>query len=62
MPALKDIEIERLSDLLARGDMDNADEIATLLKLELGEQIEPAPECDSLHSYLDMLLQIADPR
>jgi hypothetical protein len=44
MSALQDREMERLSDLLAQGKLSNAREIASLLKVELGEQADPIPE------------------
>jgi hypothetical protein len=38
MSALQDREMERLSELLARGTLNNAREIARLLRGELGQQ------------------------
>lgn len=61
MSALNDLEMARLSDLFTQGNMDNADEIASLLKIELGAQIQLVPGED-LHSYFDLLGRIADQR
>jgi hypothetical protein len=41
MAPLQDLEMERLSDLLAEGKLSNAQEIASLLRVDLGEQAEP---------------------
>ena len=52
MSALQDREMERLSDLLAQGTLNNAREIARLLKFELGEQSSSVPKNESLQSRL----------
>jgi hypothetical protein len=52
MSALQDREMERLSDLLAQGTLNNAQEIARLLKFELGEQSNSVPKNESLQSLL----------
>jgi hypothetical protein len=53
MSALQDREMERLSDLLARGTLNNAREIASLLRIELGERGDDAiPKTKSLQSLL----------
>lgn len=54
MAGLQDCEIERLSDLLAKGDMDNAPEIAKLLKEEFGERPDDIEEV-SLQPYWQLL-------
>lgn len=54
MAGLQDCEIERLSDLLAKGDMDNAPEIAKLLKEEFGERPDDLEEV-SLQPYWQLL-------
>jgi hypothetical protein len=60
MAALQDIEMERLSDLLARGSLSDAQEIAGLLNVELGDQFEP--ENASLQPYLELLGQTTNRR
>lgn len=50
MAGLQDCEMERLSDLLAKGDMDNAPEIAKLLEEEFGERPDDLEEV-SLQPY-----------
>ena len=54
MAGLQDCEMERLSDLLAKGDMDNAPEIAKLLKEEFGERPDDLEEA-SLQPYWQLL-------
>lgn len=54
MAGLQDCEMERLSDLLAKGDMDNAPEIAKLLKEEFGERPDDLEEV-SLQPYWQLL-------
>lgn len=61
MSALNECEMDRLSELLAQGNMKNADEIATLLRIELGEQARLAPS-DNLQSFLDLLCHITNER
>jgi hypothetical protein len=60
--ALQDLEMERLFDLLARGSLSNAQEIACLLKGELGEKFDPELENASLQPYLEPLGQIFNRR
>jgi len=55
MSALRDREMERLSDLLAQGQLSNALEIASLLKVELGERTDPIPMNDYSRSYFELL-------
>jgi hypothetical protein len=62
MAALQDLEMERLFDLLARGSLSNAQEIASLLKGELGEKFDPELENPSLQPYLEPLGQIFNRR
>jgi hypothetical protein len=62
MAALQDLEMERLFDLLARGSLSNAQEIACLLKGELGEKFDPELENVSLQPYLEPLGQIFNRR
>jgi hypothetical protein len=57
MSALQDREMERLSELLARGTLNNAREIARLLRGELGQQGLPMPENESLKSLLALFGQ-----
>ena len=61
MSALNDSEMDRLSELLAQGNMENADEIATLLKVELGEQARLA-NSEHLQSFLDLLCHVKNQR
>jgi hypothetical protein len=54
--------MERLLDLLARGSLSNAQEIASLLKVELGEKSDPELENASLQPYLEPLGRIFNRR
>jgi hypothetical protein len=56
MSALQDREMERLSELLARGTLNNAREIARL-RGELGQQGLPMPENEGLKSLLALFGQ-----
>jgi hypothetical protein len=58
MSALQDHGIKRLSDLLAQGTLNNAREIARLLRVELGEKGNAVPKNESLQSYLGLLGQM----
>ena len=60
MSALQDREMERLSDLLAQGTLNNAREIARLLRIELGEQGDVIPNTESLRSFLGLFGQITN--
>ena len=60
MTALQDREMERLSDLLAQGTLNNAREIARLLGIELGEQGDAIPKTESLRSFLGLFGQITN--
>lgn len=60
MRALDDGEMERLSGLLAKGELSNAEEIAGLLKIELGETPPSAPIDQELQGQLELLWQIAN--
>ena len=60
MAALQDREMERLSDLLAQGTLNNAREIARLLRIELGEQGDAIPKTESLRSFLGLFGQITN--
>lgn len=59
MRALDDSEMGRLSDLLAQGQLRNAEEIAALLVIELGETPPSAPVDENLQAQLATLCQIA---
>ena len=56
MSALQDIELDRLSDLFAQGQLSNADEIVGLLRVELGERLEP--QDNYLQPYLDLIARL----
>ena len=58
MSALQNREIKRPSDLLAQGTLNNAREIARLLRVELGEKGSAVPKNESLQSYLGLLGQM----
>lgn len=56
MAALQDIEMARLSDLLERGSLSNAPEIANLVQVELGEPADLVPKDETLQSYFELLI------
>ena len=58
MRALDDCEMERLSDLLAQGRLDNAEEIAALLSIETAEAPPSAPINEELQDQLALLCRI----
>jgi hypothetical protein len=62
MSALQDLEMERLSDLFAQGQLSNAQEIASLLKVELGEPNGPVLMNDYSRSYFELLGQMTNQR
>jgi len=60
MAALQDLEMGRLSDLLAQGKLSNAQEIANLVKVELGDQVDLVPEYEGLQSYFELIARLSN--
>jgi hypothetical protein len=59
MSALQSPEIDRLRELFARGDLDNAEEIAALLTIELGDTPSISID-DNVQAHLAMLCGVAN--
>ena len=54
MSALQSPEMDRLCELFARGELDNAEEISALLTIELGEAPSISID-DNVQAHLAML-------
>jgi hypothetical protein len=59
MSALQSAEMDRLCELFARGELDNAEEIAALLTIELGDA-PPISIDDNVQAHLAMLCGVAN--
>lgn len=60
MSVLHDQQMEQLLNLLGQGKLSNAQEIAALLKVELGERREMLPKNGRLKSFFRSLGQITN--
>jgi hypothetical protein len=60
MSVLHDQQMDQLSNLLGQGKLSNAQEIAALLKVELGKRSETLPKNGRLKSFFRSLGQITN--
>jgi hypothetical protein len=60
MSTLQDLAMDRLCDLLAQGRLSNAQEIANLVKVELGDQVDLVPEYESSQSYFELIARLSN--